>query len=168
MAFMPTVPSVPPAGEEDADAIGMVRGQRPKQHVNRGTSPARCLKGGSDQMAIGNREGLVGRDDVDMVRFHAHAPAHLRHREGGMRLQDLRQVALVLGRQVDDHDEDHARAGRQRGKEGLECPDATGRSAEADDHRVVGVGRAGGTWCVVVRKRGRLGRLACVHAENLS
>ena len=48
----------------------------------------------------------------------------------------------MLGRQVHDHDEHHARAGGQRGEEGLERPDAAGGGANADDHEVI---RGGGT-----------------------
>ena len=74
------------AGKQEADAVGVALSQRAKQHVNRGTPPARLLKVGEDEVPIGDLEVLVGRDDVDVVRLHAHAPSDLLHGYGGVNL----------------------------------------------------------------------------------
>ena len=113
--------------QQDTDAVGVLLGQSAKKHVNRSPQPALRLNVDDAQVTVRELEVLVRRNDVDVIGLQTHALSYLRHRHGGVSLQHLRQGALVLGRQVEHHDKDHPRTGRQCGKEALQRPNAACR-----------------------------------------
>ncbi len=119
-------------------------GQGAKEHVD-GDAPAAVGRDvGAVQIAVRRGDRLAGRDDVDVVGLDPRRVAHLVHRHGRRALQDRRQQALVVDREVHDDDEGEAGLGRRRFEESLQGGDSARRSAEADhrQHRV-GAGRHG-------------------------
>jgi hypothetical protein len=62
----------------------------------------------------------------------------------GVPLQEVRQPAFVLGREVLHDHEGHVETGRQRLEEGLQRPDPAGRGADPDDGKALLVRVAGG------------------------
>ena len=93
---------------------------------------------GELEMAIAHRDTLARRDHVDVARLHRYPVAHLCHRHRGTLLQQLRHLALVLWREVDDDDERHALRLGQRLEEHAQRVQPASRGPEADHEQPVG------------------------------
>ena len=89
------------------------------------------------EVAVGHDQVAVGRDHVDVAALDLGAPGHLGERERDRPGQDLRQLALPVGREV-DHDDERGPVGLgQPGEERLQRAQPTGRGAQADDEERV-------------------------------
>ena len=145
-------PVGPRAGEDDADRSRAVRvGERPEEVVDDDMPARRTIRCGDAQAAIEHRQVEGRRNDVDVVTLDVHGARHLRDRHPRRGLQDRRRIALVLRREMEDHDERHVRRGGQALEQGLDGGQATGGCTDADDRKVEpagdrpGIGRSIGS-----------------------
>ena len=123
------------AREHDADrplAVGLGQGAEEVVDDDVATAGARRLR--QAELAVGHRQLVGRRDDVDVVALDLCQAGDLgdTHRRRG--LQDRRGVAFVVRRQVQHHDEGHVGRCRQALEKDLDRRQAAGRSADAD-HR---------------------------------
>ena len=119
--------------ENDRRRARSVRvGQGAKEQVDGDAAAALGGDVGAGEVAVDRLQRLAGRDDVDVVRLHAHRSRDLLDRHLRRALQDLRQHAFVLGRQVHHHHEDHAGIDRRGAEEALQRGNAARGAAEAD------------------------------------
>jgi hypothetical protein len=63
---------------------------------------------GEPQMGIDCVQIRIGRNDVNMVPLESRCVAYLLNRKAHMRLQQLREVALMVGRKMNYHHEREA------------------------------------------------------------
>ena len=113
-------------------------GQGAKEDVDRQVRPplSSSVSGGV-QVDVVHREVHAWWDDVDVVRLHRHRFVHLRHvhhRRGA--LQDFRRAAFVLGREVKNEHEGHARMGRYILEEAQQGLQPARRRADADNREI--------------------------------
>jgi hypothetical protein len=103
----------------------MCVGKRPEEHVDgRATVLALChLR--QPQCPVSDLEPPVGRDDINVVRFEANRMCHLCYRDRGSGLQNFSKLAVVIGREVQNHDIGGADARGDIGKKGPQRFDAT-------------------------------------------
>ena len=89
----------------------LVLRQRAKQEIDWQAVPAR--RGGCQQLqrAVQKRHVAVRRDDVGAVHLHLHAVLHLKHLHAGVALDQRRQNALVVRRQMLNQHKGHAGVG---------------------------------------------------------
>src|SRR5690606_31160397 len=127
------------SGEHDRDAAPVMSlCKRAEEVVDRGAKSALLLEFRQPEMAVDRREVSVGRDDVDAIRLERDRLDDLLDRHPHVRLENLREVALVLGRQVDH---DHVRESAVRRNPGEELPQRrqpSCRRPDPDDSRGVG------------------------------
>ena len=83
------------------------------------------------------REGMVRRDDVDVVGLDLLPVASLDHGHGRVAADDLDEHAGLVRSKVGHHDEGETGIRRQRAEQALERLHAAGGSADADDEQVV-------------------------------
>jgi hypothetical protein len=80
-------------------------GQSAKEVVDRRAFLPPRFQLGQSQMSVNGVKVGVGRNDVNMIPFNECGTANLLDWESGVRLQQFRQVALMIGREVyHDHE----------------------------------------------------------------
>jgi hypothetical protein len=89
-------------------------------------------------MLIGDHELPVGRDDVDMARLEPDAAGHLRDLHARSSGQDARELALVLGVEVDDDDESGIDIVGQALEKHLQGMDSSCRRSDSDGREALG------------------------------
>ena len=122
------------AGEDHADGAALlVGGERVEKEVHRQMPPA--LLGARDEAESPVEHGHVGvgRDDVNVIRLHAHAVADFVDGELRGAGEQCGEPALVLGVEVRDEDQRQPGARRQGGEQLRERLQPARRSTNADD-----------------------------------
>ena len=126
------------AGEDHGDgALPPLLRQGGKEGVDGVVQRPRRV--GQQQPVPLERQVLLGRDQVDGVRLHAHAV--LRLTDGHLRVlaQDVRHEALVVRGEVLDHHKAQPAVGGHIVKELLQRLQPAGGRADADDQRRLGI-----------------------------
>src|SRR4051794_9703221 len=72
-----------------------------------------------------------------MIRLNPNPLFYLRYRNRRGALQDLCELTVVIGREVQDHHIRHSAVGRHVREEISECLNATGGSADADHQKIL-------------------------------
>lgn len=146
-------------GQYDADAlVTMLFGERTHEVVDRAVLSEFLGSRRELQVAVGEHEILPRGDDVDVIRLHRRVIGDLHHRHRRGPVQDLRQHAVIGGRQMLDDDEGHTHIGGERVEQRHDRFEAARRCADRDDRK--GQGLLG---CYVVldgRVDGREDRIA--------
>ena len=120
--------------EDDRErAIGVRLGERPQEQVDHHLRSAGPGRFADRQMPVVHVEILVRRDHVDVVGLERHAFVDLGDPQRRHALQDLRDVALVLRREMQDDHEGHAARRVEPFEESLEGHDTAGGGADTDD-----------------------------------
>ncbi len=101
--------------EESIDRLEALAGRRPRLE---------------NQRAVANQHQAVRRDNVNVVRFDSSIVLDLKHGEGRSAGQQPRQSAFVVGIEMLDQDECHARGAGQMAHQVGECFEASGRGAD--------------------------------------
>ena len=110
--------------------------ERPEKQVDRRV-PLMLRDGrGHHQHAVDHRQLLCGRNDVDVVLLDVDGLVHLLHGHLRCVLQQLVQVRLVLGRQVEDDDERDAALRRHLLEELQQPLESAGRRADPHDGEI--------------------------------
>ena len=123
------------AGEHDGDrAVAHVLGERTKESIDGRGAPSVRIGVDEPEFAVVDLQVLARRDHIHVVCLDDRVILNLRHRQLRLRLDQLRQLALVIRREVLDEHERHVRLRRQRREERLERPQPAGRRADPD-HR---------------------------------
>jgi hypothetical protein len=78
-------------------------------------------------------QGETRSDYVHLVGLNQHPIPDLMHGHGGVPGKNLRHEALMLGRQVLDHDIGHPGVDRRVPEEGLQGFNSSGGGADTDD-----------------------------------
>jgi hypothetical protein len=118
-------------------------GQGAKEQVDGDLRSARAARFGDIQIAVHHAQIVARRDHVDVVGLQLQAFAHLHDRHSRDLSEDGVRGAFVPGREVQHHDESHARIRGQVFEEATHRHQTAGGSANADDgerhaaHRVV-------------------------------
>lgn len=129
--------------EDDAHGVSVVGAREgAKEVVDRGAVAAALLERRQAEVRVDRFEIGVRRDDVDAIRLERDGLLHGGHREANVRLEELGEVALVVGREMHDHDEGEPAVLRQPGEEALERGEPACR--RTDPHHREGGGRGHG------------------------
>jgi hypothetical protein len=100
------------AGKNHADrSLALIFRQRAKEKIDRHADAVALLRFGEIDTAFFDPEKLIGRDRVDMIGCDRHAVGRLPDLHLGMLAEDVGHVARVIGIEVLDDDESHARLG---------------------------------------------------------
>ena len=83
-------------------------GERPEEDIDRGRRPALPDGRGRLDVTVLGHEVVARGNDVDVVGLKLHPGDDLHHRHRRRAAEDFRDVALVVGREVDNDDEGHA------------------------------------------------------------
>jgi len=137
---MPAVPSVAGAGQDDANgALALVHGERVQETVDRLRKVGRGQARAEPQHAVFERQGGVGRNDVDVTALDGRLvvdgfDGHLR-----VPRQQIGQHALVVRVEMLYVDQRDARVGRHVPEETPEGVEAScGRADTHDQAEVLG------------------------------
>jgi hypothetical protein len=130
-------------------AVGL--GQGVEEVVDGGALAAQLLDLRQAQVAVDGGEIAAGRDHIDVVRLHRQVFGDLLHRHRYQGLEQVREHARVLRRQMHDDDIGEAAVIAGAGEELLQGVETAGGGADADDgglgQGVVLVGHSGfGRW----------------------
>lgn len=121
------------AGKHDGKAVAMAFRQRAKEDIDGRAAPVRLMKGCGADARLTDLELVVGRDHVDMIGLELEPPVadlgdgHLR-----APANDRGELAVVVGREMHDHDIGKPEIGRDRVEELAQRFDATRRGADSD------------------------------------
>ena len=127
----------PGARKNDADRpFLLVLRERTEKDIDRAPLRARLARLARTEQVALELQGLIGRDDVDVVRLDRDLALHLDHRHLGMPAEQLGQVALARRIQVRDHDERHAGVARHGIEQLFQRVQPACRRANADDGKV--------------------------------
>jgi hypothetical protein len=122
------------SGQDHGDrALATVRGERRQEAVDGEGQVPILLPVGDLEAPVGDLELLAGRQEVDVVGLDALVVLGLAHRDLGEAGEELFHEALVVRREVLDHDEREPGIVGHRAKELLEGLEAPGRCAHASD-----------------------------------
>jgi hypothetical protein len=113
-----------------------ILGERTQENIDRLVLAGRHTRP-QLQCPVLDRDDLVGRVAIDVIGLDGLPIDRHRHRHRRVALQNFAQRALAIARQVRHDDETQAGVGRQVAKEQLQRLQSTGRSADADDGKVV-------------------------------
>lgn len=121
------------AGEDHAGAgLAARHGQGLEEGVDRRALTAALDRRAEMQLAIGQGQRGVGRNDIDAVSLDDHAVGGLYDRDAGGPAEDVRQDTGVRRVEVLDDHEGHAAIGPQMRQQGFQGTDAASRRADAD------------------------------------
>jgi hypothetical protein len=142
--------------------FALILAQRAQEDVDGQVQSLAVVDVSKQQLAMKDAQYLAWRDEVDRVGLDVHPLLGPAHRHGGSLRQKFDHQALVVWRQVLNHDEGAAGVDRRGGKEGFECFEATGRGADTDK---IGGGAGCGYfvegWVVAHEEEGRLATAHC-------
>ena len=125
-------------GQNHADRPRTVRlGKRTKKDVHWRSTLFRASEFRDGQVSVEDRQASVRRDDVDVIRLERSCRRDLGHWKRERHLQDFRQLAVVVGRQVQNDHVGHGPVRRHMRKELPQRRDATRGRTQADDHEPV-------------------------------
>ncbi len=99
--------------------------------------PVLLLEVGNGELVVARLQALARRDDVDVVSLERNRAGHLPDGHRRFRLQELVEAAFALGVEVQNHDEAHARLGRQGLEEVLQGLQAARRGPDAYNERLL-------------------------------
>ena len=124
----------PRPGKDDADRVPVVgAGEGAEEVVDGCPLNAPLLQLRKAEVGVDGVEVLPRRDDVDAVRLQRRLVRHLRDGHFHMRLEQVGEVALVLGREVHHDDKGQPALLRYVREERLESVQPPCRSPDADD-----------------------------------
>jgi len=122
------------AGQQDSHGTRrMGVGQRAKEDVHWRTALLRAERVGDAEMAVGHPEARVRRDDVDVVSLEPDGLGGTHDRQAARHLQNLGEMALVFGGEMEHDHERRSGVGRHVREEVLERLDSAGGRTEAHD-----------------------------------
>ena len=122
-------------GKEDADRpLLPIFGQRAKEEVDGHPNAVLLDRLGQIENSIADAQVLIGRNDVNAVRFDGHGILCLNNLHACVLRHEFRQQTRVGGSQVLDDNESRSAVGGHGREKILERPQRTGRPAQAD-HR---------------------------------
>ena len=122
-------------GKEDADRpLLPIFGQRAEEEVDGHPNAVLLDRLGQIEDSIADAQVLIGRNDVNAVRFDGHGILCLHDLHARVLGHEFRQQTRVGGRQVLDDNESRSAVGGHGREEILEGPQRTGRPAQPD-HR---------------------------------
>ena len=123
MRLIPIAPS--PSAPESTIAAACGPCVSASERKNRSTAtrlPRRRLQIGQPQMPVVRGEMLARRNHINAVRLDLHTLRRLHHAHLRRAPQQVRQRALVLRREVQDHHESHPAIRRHRGEKFAAAP----------------------------------------------
>ena len=123
------------ACEDDGEAIAVLLGERPKEKVDRRSSPSRTVELVGRDLVIGNSQVPIRRNDIDVIGLQGSRFINLRNGHAGPRRKNSRQLAVALGRQMHNYHKGNARTVGQSFEERLQRLDAARGGANSDDRR---------------------------------
>ena len=138
MRLSPAEPLVPGPGQDHADRPRTVRlGKRMKKDVHWRSTLFCASELRDGQVSVEDCQASVRWDDVDVIRLERSCRRDLGHWKRERHLQDFRQPAVVVGRQVQNDHVGHRPVRRHMRKELPQRRDATSGRTQADDHEPV-------------------------------
>lgn len=130
----PGRPVAPDARQDNRNGVvALIFGQRGEESIDGSTICPRGRRFNDKEAAVLDRQGCVGRNDVNPVGFDVHAMLGFDHWDGGIAAQYLRQHALMIGRKMLHQHERHSAVRRQMRKETFERFEAARGSADPDN-----------------------------------
>jgi len=122
------------ARKDHADAVLLlIIGQGAEEEINRQAQTARLERNKQMEHTVQDGHILVGRDDVDTVRFEEHPILGLKNLHVRATLEQFHQEALAGWIQVLDDHKRHAAALGHVGEEQFQRLQSARRGADADD-----------------------------------
>ena len=98
-----------------------------KEMVDGSPFSALLFELGKPQVRINRAQVRIRRDYINVIGLDRDGARHLLHWDLDVRLQEIRQMTLVLRREVHDDDESQTAVGRHMTKEGFERVETAGR-----------------------------------------
>lgn len=83
----------------------MLSRKRPEKKIDRRPLPARLVERGDREMMVGRTKLPVGRDDIDVARFHGREAGNLGHRHFRPSGQNVGELALAPRIEMHDDNE---------------------------------------------------------------
>jgi uncharacterized protein (DUF2249 family) len=114
-------------------APALRRGQRTEKEVDRHALAELVFHGRQTDDAILHHQVLTGRNDINVIRFQLHWLRHALHRHLRVVLKNFGKLTVEIRRQVQNDHESQPRIRRKPGKQALNHPDATRRTADSND-----------------------------------
>ena len=122
------------ARQNNADGARFLRfGQSAKEQIHRHAAPRFALQHRQFDVGVFHRKQVSGRNHVNMVDFDGLILRDLNHRHLRHLAQNRNHVALVIGRQMQNHHESHAAIVGHFAEEGLQRADGARRTAQPDN-----------------------------------
>src|SRR4030095_5785027 len=128
----------PGSGEDYAHGARVVRlGKGAEENVDWCAALLDAVNFGKHEMTIGNGQTLIRRDHVNMIGLYFDRFSNLLHRHCCGVLQHFGKFAVVIRRKMQDYNVSHTAIGWNMSKELFKRIDATGRSTNPDDQKLV-------------------------------
>ena len=106
------------AGKRDGNgSLAAVKRQRSKETIDRQVQSLFRIPFCQQEVAVGNGQAFSRRDQIDVVWFDGYPFGGLGNRHPRLSRQQCHHHALVIGRQMLDHDKRHPAVVRHRFKE---------------------------------------------------
>ena len=134
----------PGTSEHDTDRVAVVRvGQGVEEVVDRVPAAPVVLEFGQPQVRVDRRKIAARWDHVDVIGEQRDGLGHLSDRHRAVGLEQIGQMALVIGGEVDHHDEAQPGVGRDPLEQIAQHAQPAGARAHAHDCDRVGISGGG-------------------------
>lgn len=146
----------PGAGKHDGEGVVVLGGQRAEKQIDRKPLAPWLVEACRRDFMVGEDEGPIRRDDVDVVRLERHRSVDGGYRHAGARAEDAAEFAVHPRREVEDDDVGQTQVLGDMAEERLQGRKAARRRPDAHDPRLQG------------RRRFRAPRLAGPFCHRLA